>query len=178
MASTTTRLMTFAEFEQLPRTPRGFPYELRLGELVELAETTIEHQRKQRHIRRLLEQAAGEDWVVATEVGFRGLPEVEYRVADVALLSSARWENAVKQLFGVPELVIEVLSPSNTTAEIRDKRKLCLENGAREFWVVDMDHREVEVSTPDGHAVTYKSGQSIPLFFAPGASLAVDAVFS
>jgi len=58
-----------------------------------------------------------------------------------------------------------------------DKRTLCLENGSREFWVVDMDHRRVEVSTPDGLTVTYKSGQQIPLFFAAGAQLAVDAIF-
>jgi hypothetical protein len=37
--------------------------------------------------------------------------------------------------------------------------------------------REVEVSWPDGHSIIYKSGQSIPLFFAVGSSVAVDAVF-
>jgi hypothetical protein len=42
--------------------------------------------------------------------------------------------------------------------------------------VVDGDHGETEVSTPDGHTVTYKSGQEIPLFF--GGTLSVDAIFS
>lgn len=37
-------------------------------------------------------------------------------------------------LRGAPDLIIEVLSPSNTATEICDKEKLCLENGAREFW--------------------------------------------
>jgi Uma2 family endonuclease len=32
-----------------------------------------------------------------------------------------------------PELVIELISPSNTAAELREKKKLCLENGSREF---------------------------------------------
>jgi hypothetical protein len=58
-----------------------------------------------------------------------------------------------------------------------DKRKLCLENGSREFWVVDIDHRKVEISTPDGRTITYNSGQQIPLFFAATA-LAVDAIFN
>ena len=79
---------------------------------------------------------------------------------------------------GAPKLVIEVLSPSNTVAEIIDKKTLCLENGSHEFWVVDIEHRQVEVSTPDGRGKTYKSGQHIPLFFAADAQLAVDAIFS
>jgi Uma2 family endonuclease len=74
--------------------------------------------------------------------------------------------------------VIEVLSPSNTVAEINDKKTLCLENGSREFWVVDIEHRQVEVSTPDGRGTTHKAGQHIPLFFAENAQLAVDAIFS
>jgi Uma2 family endonuclease len=56
-----------------------------------------------------------------------------------------------------------VLLPSNTAAEIFEKEKLCLQNGGREFWVVDPDRRQVKVSTPDGRTVTYPSGQEIPL---------------
>jgi hypothetical protein len=72
--------------------------------------------------------------------------------------------------------VVEVLSPSNTAAEIRARRNVCLENGSREFWLVDIEHRQVEVSTPDGRSITYKLGQSIPLFFAPEA-VAVGSIF-
>jgi len=32
----------------------------------------------------------------------------------------------------------------NTMSEINDREKLCLENGAREFWIVDPDLRQVE----------------------------------
>ena len=74
--------------------------------------------------------------------------------------------------------MIEVLSPSNTVSEIFDKKTLCLENGSREFWVVDIEHRQVEVATPDGRTITYKAGQRIPLFFATGADIAIDAIFA
>ena len=60
MATTTTKLMTFAEFEQLPNTSEGFPYELRHGELVKVAPPKIEHSRVQWQLRRLLESAAGD----------------------------------------------------------------------------------------------------------------------
>ncbi len=137
------------------------------------------HARAQWQLRRLLEKAAGDRGIVKEEFALRALQEYEYRVADVAYLSRERWEaiDPDGHFHGSPELVIEVLSPSNTVAEINDKKALCLENGAREFWVVEIDHRLVEVSTPDGHARTYKPSEQIPLFFAEGSALAVGAIF-
>jgi Uma2 family endonuclease len=105
---------------------------------------------------------------------YRPLPEYEGWCADVAFVSKARWDSIDRWLAGAPELVIDVLSPSNTAAELLEKEQICLENGAREFWIVDPKRRTVRVSTAGGH-VTYKSGQSIPLFF--GGSLAVDDIF-
>ncbi len=76
---------------------------------------------------------------------------------------------------GAPDVVIEVLSPSNTASEMLDREQICLENGAREFWVVDPVRRQVKVSCADGRAATYKAGQSIPLLF--GGMLPVDSTF-
>jgi Uma2 family endonuclease len=77
---------------------------------------------------------------------------------------------------GAPDIVMEVLSPSNTASEMLDKEQICLENGAREFWVVDPVRRQVKVSGADGHAATYKAGQSVPLWF--GGTLPVDSIFA
>ena len=177
MAATPTRLMTFAEFQDLPDPPGGH-YELHHGELVKAAEPKFPHVRAQWQLRVLLESAAGDAGVVHTEMPYRPLAENEAWRADVAYISKARWNAIEDYLFGAPDLVIEVLSPSNTAAELIEKRTLCLENGAREFWVVDTKHRLVEVWTPDGRTLTYKSGQEIPLFFAAGGRLAVDAIFA
>lgn len=99
------------------------------------------------------------------EIAFRPLPEHELRVADVAYLSAERFKQADPEdnIRGVPDIVVEVLSPSDTVAEIYEKEKLCLENGAKQFWVVDPDRHQVKVSTPDGRTVTYRAGQEIPL---------------
>lgn len=169
--------MTFEEAARLPE-PKGFRYELHHGELVEVPFPKLLHTRVQRRLRQLLEKAG--DGVVEIEIGFRALPEFEYRRADVAYLTKERWESPGPDgyLRGAPELVIEVLSPSNTVSEMRDRRKLCLGNGSVEFWVVDPDEREVEVWTRDGRPVVYRPGQQIPLFFAAGASIPVDAIFA
>jgi Uma2 family endonuclease len=175
VATTTSRLMTFAEFQAIPNPPGGI-YELRHGELVQAAFPKFLHVRAQRQLRRLLESAAGDTGVVTQEMPYRPLPEYECWGADVAFISKSRWDSIEEYLFGAPELVIEVLSPSNTVGELLDKRKLCLENGSREFWPVDTKLHQVEVSTPDGHTITYKSGQQIPLLF--GGHLDVDAIFA
>jgi len=174
MATTPTRLMTFAEFEQLPN-PKFGHYELHHGEVVEVAPPKHGHQERQRKIRLRL----GDTGVVDAEVGYRPTPEHEYWRADVAYVSRERWDATPDDgyLEGSPELVIEVLSPSNTAAEMKQKRKLCLENGSREFWEVDMNYREVQVFTPDGRSITYRAGQEIPLFLV-GTSLRVDDIFS
>lgn len=179
MAITVARPITFAEFEQLPE-PKGAYHELRHGEVVEVPFAKHGHAMDQRQLRRLLERAAGETGVVEIEVAYRPTPEYEGWRADVAYVSSERWYGTPRDGYfqGAPELVIEVLSPSNTIPEIREKRKLCLANGSREFWVVDSDSREVEVWTPGGGAVTYRSGQEIPLFFAPGVTLRIDEIFA
>jgi Uma2 family endonuclease len=177
VATSTTRLITFAEFEQLPN-PQFGRYELRRGEPVIVAPPKLKHSTVQRRLRRLLEAAAGETGIVDSEFGFRPLPEGEFRIADVVFISQSRWQGIDLNGYfeGAPELVAEILSPSNTKKEMLDKRKLCLENGSREFWLVDIEHRQVEVSTLDGQTITYQAGQQIPLFFGP--AVAVDAIFA
>ncbi|MBZ5609524.1 MAG: Uma2 family endonuclease [Acidobacteriia bacterium] len=179
MASSSTRLLTFAEFEQLPDTQQGFRYELRHGELFKVPPPKHRHFRVQQNLRELLARAVGAAGLVATEFGFKPQPEHQYWIADVAYVSRARWDRIPENgyLEGAPDLVVEVLSGSNTAAEMLDRRNVCLENGALEFWLVDPEHRQVEVSTPDGRSITYKSGQAIPLLAAPGSHIPVDAIF-
>lgn len=178
MASST-HLMTVAEFRRLPETDGPYYYELRRGELVQVTRPKLRHHLLQSRLRDLLRSAAPAGSFVEYETAFRALPEYELRVADVAYVSKERIEQADPEdnLHGAPDLVIEILSPSNTAAEIYDKEKLCLENGCLEFWVVDPDRRQVKVSTPDKLTRTYEAGQEIPLRLFGGKSLAVDAIF-
>ena len=174
--ATTTSLMTFAQFEQMP--DDGRRYELRNGEPIEVPPAAYKHHKTIRALRRLLEAAAGLAGEVDSEWGFRPVPEYEYRIADVAFVSRDR-ERRISEdgcLVGAPELVAEVLSPSNRKGKVAVTRQLCLENGCREFWVVDPKRRVVKVSAPDGTSRTYLTGHQIPLMF--GGALEVDAIFA
>ncbi len=45
---------------------------------------------------------------------------------------------------GAPDFVIEILSPSNTKHELRDKFELYEESGVGEYWIVDPHRRSIE----------------------------------
>ena len=172
--ATTTGLMTFAQFELMP--DDGHRYELRNGEPIQLPHPLHEHYAIQLQLRDLFASAAGSAGKVGMEWGFRPTGEYQYFVADVAFVSRERFKAISRYLAGSPELVAEVLSASNTAAELLDKEQLCLENGCLEFWVVDPKRQTVRVSTSDGHSHTYRAGQKIPLMF--GGALEVDAIFA
>ena len=59
------------------------------------------------------------------------------KAIDVAWCSDEQWSRLGDQTCFVeaPEICIEVESPSNTRAELRDKTALYFEEGAREVWI-------------------------------------------
>jgi Uma2 family endonuclease len=179
MATTLTRQMTVEEFYNLPEAG-PFYYELRNGELVQVTRPKFKHYRLQRHLREVLESTAGASGVAEIEFAFRALPEYELRVADLAWVARERWNQIDPEdaLHGAPDLVIEIVSASNTAAEMAEKEKLCLETGCREFWTVYPKLNQVKVSTPDGITTTFRAGQEIPLRLFGGGGLKVDAIFS
>jgi len=46
---------------------------------------------------------------------------------------------------GAPDLVMEILSPGNTTHETRTKFKLYRDSGVREYWIIEPSKRAVSV---------------------------------
>jgi len=46
---------------------------------------------------------------------------------------------------GPPDLIVEVLSPSNWMTDRRDKYEVYAEAGVGEYWIVDPDERKIEV---------------------------------
>jgi Uma2 family endonuclease len=180
MAVVSRALMTVEEFRKLPEDSGGVYHELRHGEVVAVTRPKFRHYRIQSRLRDLLKATSPTGSLAEYEFAFRALPEHELRVADVAFVTAERAALIEPDgyLHGPPELVIDVLSPSNTAAELYEKETLCLRNGAQQFWIVDPDRRQVKVATPDGVTITYQSGQQIPLALWGDVMLPVDEMFA
>jgi Uma2 family endonuclease len=79
-----------------------------------------------------------------------------------------------------PELVVEVLSPGNTKAEMSRKRIEYFHSGTQLIWIVDCDNRSVTVYTSPAAAVVYREkdtidgGAVLPGFSSPVADFFVD----
>jgi len=169
--------MTLEEFLALPDPPSGH-YELHRGELVLVPPPKKQHTRRQKQIERLVEPPTLEFGVVFTEMPFLPAPDYECWVADVALTAHKRWDAIEDYLAGAPDFMVEVLSPSQSANKLFDKERVCLENGCREFWVVNEKLKEVKVTTADFTTRTYRLDESIPLTFLPGVSIAVADIFA
>ncbi len=177
MAANPIHRLTVEEFRQLARPVGDFDYELHDGSVFPVTRPKLKHYLLQTRLRDLLNRFAPEGSFVGYEFPFRLFPEFDLRVADVAYVSAERWSKADPEdnLSGAPELVVEVLSPSNTAREMYEKEQLCLAHGGQEFWVIDPEKRSIRVARANGPTVVYGSGQAIELLF-PGA-IAVEDVF-
>ena len=99
-------------------------------------------------------------------------------IADVAIFSLARWEQTADDDYfrGVPAIVIEVLSPSNTASEMLDREELCLRRGGQEFWLVDPQRESVKVIRADGYSRVHNAGGTLESTVIVG-SIAVRDIF-
>jgi Uma2 family endonuclease len=171
-------LITVAQFRQMPEN-ESYLYELHYGEVVAVTRPKYWHIYRQNRIKSLLEHKLPAFEVMA-ELSFRVVPEFDIRAADVGAIPKGRHEGVAHgdDLFGAPELVIEIKSPSNTVKELKERASLCLTHGSLEFWIVDEEHRTIAVYHRDGSRAVYRTGESIPLTVFGSDSLAVDEIFA
>jgi Uma2 family endonuclease len=171
--------MTVEDFRQLEER-LGVRLELHHGEVVEIDIPVMGHWRIQERVRQILAEVLGGSGVAGAEFAFPPLPEHELWAADVAWVSCERYERIDDEdnLSGAPDIVVEVLSSSDTPSDILDKKALCLDNGCVEFWLIDPEKRIVEIThagTGLAHReeITFRSGSSVTV---GSRSYAVDDI--
>jgi Uma2 family endonuclease len=171
-------LMTVAQFDLLPEREDVLE-ELHWGHLVVLPRPKGWHVKVQVKLADLFRPLCADWGHVITELPFQTIAEYDLRAADVALVSNALWELVNDgYLAGAPELVVEILSPSNRKSQIREYAALCLANGCEEFWVVDHSKETITVTQRSGQSVAYSKGMSVPIALFGGASIGVDPLFA
>ena len=144
-----TQKLTYAEFLKLPETKQRC--EVIDGELHYMTPApTTEHQRISRNLFRLLDpfvtsRRLGEVFYSPLDVLIRPEP-LRMRQPDLLFVSQERQGIIGKQhIEGGPELVIEVLSPANSRADLEDKLADYWAIQVEECWLVSPQARTVEV---------------------------------
>ena len=123
-------------------TLQNLPFKIELNEWgnVVMSPASNLHGAIQTAIASLLTQLKGEG-VVISECSLRTSKGV--KVADVVWISADFFsQNGVETPYNVaPELCVEIVSPSNSDAEMAQKRDLYLAKGAREVWTCSLEGR-------------------------------------
>ncbi|MDR0720251.1 MAG: Uma2 family endonuclease [Treponema sp.] len=82
---------------------------------------------------------------------------------------------------GAPDFVVEILSPSNTAAEMQRKFKLYRQAGVREYWVLDPESGTLLTHLfEEGRILSrfYGAGETAPVETIPGLEIVLEPVFA
>jgi len=81
---------------------------------------------------------------------------------------------------GAPDLVVEILSPSNTAIEMEQRFQMYKEAGVREYWIVDSKNNRLKVYRfLESSIITdiYKSADHVSVSIFPELKIALGQVF-
>jgi len=138
---------TFDDWLRLP--DDEFRYELIEGELFVSPPPTVEHQNTISNLllaMRLHAQTNGLGLVLTSPVGVRLPGETTIVEPDVLFVSRARQEIIGNDYIdGAPDLIVEVLSPSNWMFDRGRKQETYRRAGVSEYWIIDYRARAIDV---------------------------------
>ncbi len=90
---------------------------------------------------------------------------------DLVYLSAASKELYLtdRGIEGPIELVVEIISPSNAYTDRNQKKRIYLEFGIKEYWIVDPANKSIEIYTPN-------TGEDVPLLFVAGSGTVQSSI--
>ena len=154
-------------------TPAALPLGMTAEELFELPDDHMRHELVEGELRTMAPAGERHGWVAmavgskifdhverqglgrvyAAETGFvlRRAPDT-VRAPDVAFVAADRVPGRDSRGFAelAPDLVVEVVSPSDRASEVAEKAAMWLDAGVRVVWVVDPQARLAAVHHPGG----------------------------
>lgn len=173
---------SYADYLKLPDDQR---YEVLEGELVMSPGPSMEHQGIVAVLTALLyayqrEHGAGRVFGAPFDVILS-----EHNVVQPDLLFVCRDRSSILKpggVHGAPDLVVEILSPSNAERDLKIKRDLYGRYGVKEYWIVDPATQTVEILTQQGDGLDlwqrFEKGSSLRSPLLAGLVVDLDEVFA
>ena len=171
--------MTTEQFDALPAEVEGCHYELLDGELIEVPSASGRHNYSAGRLTTFLNVFIFRTKLAAV------LPETEFAVGenrlrpDIAILSKTKFERmgeGTSPVRELPDIAIEIASPSESASAMERKVTAYLEAGVGEVWVIYPRTEHLFVHTIAGTRMIDRSG-SLETPMLPGWSLEVGAIF-
>ncbi|HHE47462.1 MAG TPA: Uma2 family endonuclease [Candidatus Acetothermia bacterium] len=103
------------------------------------------------------------------------------REPDILFVANEHQDRIGEKVFGVPDLVVEVISPATHEVDRGEKFFEYAQAGVREYWLVDPKKHTVEVYVLQGRAYEplgkFGSGERARSEIIPGFEVEVDELF-
>ena len=182
MSTTTSGLLTFAEFETLPDEPGKL--ELLEGELIRMPPAKRKHMNNAHRLFRMLDRIVGDlrrgrpelglgD--VYMETGYRmGSDPGTWLVPDVSITHTGQTGDDYYE--GAPLVAIEVASESQSAAHLEAKAEMYLSRGGREVWLVFPKTRRVWICRA-GASTIEAPESAIRSEVLPGVEIRFEEIF-
>ena len=141
----TTQKLTYQDYAALEDDRR---YELLDGKLILLDSPNRDHQSVRIHLMFDMYTFVKENdlgWVYGAPFDVL-FTDTDVAQPDIMFISRER-EHILTHanVQGAPDLIVEILSPSSSTRDWRNKRELYASHGVREYWIIDPANRIVSV---------------------------------
>jgi len=172
-------LMSAEQFDQLP-VVEGRRTELIDGEIVEVSSATALHNKIQAAMLYLIMH-----WLQSKRSG-SVQANTEFAVGndrfqpDLAVFTGDRlnqWDLLMLPVGVLPEIAVEIISPSESAIHVDYKCRMYLKHGVKEVWLVFLDEPHIYIHTADSvRRLEQTDTLTTPLL--PGWSLAVGDAFS
>ena len=184
MATVATKPLTAEEFYELPEPTDGTKLELVKGEVIAMPGPGLEHGEIQGNVYFQIKvflktKKIGRVFVDSGVITERD--EDTTRGPDISYYSKERLpleKRVVKYNELPPDLCVEVVSPSNTKKELRDKIQEYFAVGVRMVWLVDPEDRSVTVLTsPKKGSTLYDDSELDGDEVLPGFICKVSEIF-
>jgi Uma2 family endonuclease len=130
--------------------PEGAPYQLIEGELVMTPAPNPRHQIISANIFEKIREFTEElGMTLYSPIDVYLGRENAYQ-PDIVFISKDRQDIIQEDgIYGAPDLVIEILSPSTARYDLREKFRIYEKHGVQEYWIVDPEINSIEIYTKE-----------------------------
>jgi len=141
-------LLTKKTIKDYMELPEGTPYQLVEGELIMSPAPSFEHQRVSGRLFRKLQTSIedlGLGIVVYAPIDVYLDEENAYQPDIVVVLKDSKARVEERGIFGAPDVVVEILSPSTAYYDLTEKKDVYERVGVKEYWIVDPKRKTFEI---------------------------------